>query len=329
MEVSLARTNHDHVTNNLLCLFNNFVPAQLLRRCGQHIVITSSVQSISPHNAHDNFGRIGGQRTQCMIVIARSRELLFSFCVLSHFGQVTVFSVLPASADAQLPPTYHHVFLNLSDTDDWGAFRIRMLNNDTKTDLMQFARIPLLMKMLNRRSNEILRHEIVHQLFHSGQRFDLFVLGFNFNDPLLGIAAHFRCPSVILTPTPALKMIRDFVGNPAEIATTPIFGKHGVTEVPPKFLSRFLLFIGYTIEYAVISIANNFIHEPLYANHFPSAKGYPTYDEIKRNVSLVLVNHHFSQGDFRPLYPNIVDIGGIQIRAKPKPMPTVSVKTID
>lgn len=260
--------------------------------------------------------------------MVRARGLFFSFCVLSYSGQVTVLSVLPVWTEAQLPPTYHHVFLNLSDTDDWGAFRTKMLNNDTKTDLMQLARIPLLMKMLTRRSNEILRHEMIQHLFHSGQRFDLFVLGYHFNDPLLGIAAHFRCPSVVLTPTPALKMVRDFVGNPAEIATTPIFSKSGVTEVPPKFLTRFLLFIGYTIEYAVVLIANNFVHETVYANHFPSARGYPTFDEMKRNVSLVLVNHHFSQGDFRPLYPNIVDIGGIQIRAKPKPLPRVSVEIL-
>lgn len=325
----MARSNHDHVTNSSIRFFVNFVPTKLLWKCGQHIGITSSVQSISSHNAHNNFGRIGGQGTQCMFVIAREFRVIFSLCVLFHFGQLMVLSVLPLPADAKLAPNYHHVFLNLSDTDDWSAFRTRMLNNDKKTDFMQFARIPLLLEMLTRRSNEILRHEILQRLFHSGQRFDLFVLGYNFNDPLLGIAAHFRCPSVVLTPTPALKMVRDFVGNPAEIATSPIFSKSGETEVPPKFLSRFFLFIGYTIEYVVTEIANSFIQEPLYAKHFPLAKGYPTYDEMKRNVSLVLVNHHFSQGDFRPLYPNIVDIGGIQIRAKPKSLPPVSVTILN
>lgn len=244
--------------------------------------------------------------------------------------QVTVLSVLPKRPDVQLPPTYRHVYLNLSDAGDWSSFRTKMLNNDTKTDFMQFARIPLIMKMQTRRMIEILQHEIVRRLINSEQRFDLFVLGYtNFNEPLLGIAAHFQCPSVVISPIPALKMIRDLVGNPAEIATTPIFGKSGETETPPKFLGRFLLFIGYTIEYAITVIGDTFLAEPVYATHFPASSGYPTYDEVKKNVSLVLVNHHFSQGDFRPLYPNIVDIGGIQIRAEPKQLPEVSVTYTD
>lgn len=229
--------------------------------------------------------------------------------------------------DKQLAPDYHHVYLNLSDTDDWSAFRMKMLNNDSKTEYNQFARIPLIMKMITRRSNEILQHEIVKQLFNSNQQFDLFVLGYNFNEPLLGIAAHFRCPSVILSPSPAMKALRDFVGNPAEIATTPIFSRSGETDFPPKFRERFFLFIGYTIEYVIAVSMDYLLHEPVYSKYFPPASGYLTYDEIKKNVSLVLVNHHFSQGDFRPMYPNLVDIGGIQIRTKPKLLPEVREKT--
>lgn len=225
----------------------------------------------------------------------------------------------------QLSPTYRHVYLKLSDVNDWSAFRTEMLNNnDSKNGFAQFAHMLIMIKMITRRSNEVLQHEIVQQLFRSDQQFDLFVLGYNFNEPLLGIAAHFRCPSVVITPGPAIKAIRDFVGNPAAIATTPTFGKSGEGDFPPKFSERFFVFIAYIFEYAIIEIVKRFLHEPIYAKHFPAAIGYPTYEKMMRNVSLVMVNHHFSQGDFRPMYPNIIDIGGIQIRGKPKSLPEVN-----
>lgn len=43
---------------------------------------------------------------------------------------------------------------------------------------------------------------------------------------------------------------------------------------------------------------------------------------MKKNVSLVLVNHHFSQGPVRPLPPGMVEIGGIQIKERPDPLPS-------
>lgn len=53
---------------------------------------------------------------------------------------------------------------------------------------------------------------------------------------------------------------------------------------------------------------------------FPRNK-YPSYADMKKNVSLVLINHHFSQGPVRPLPPGMVEIGGIQIKEKPDPLP--------
>lgn len=212
----------------------------------------------------------------------------------------------------------------MSDASDWSTFRTKMLNNETKTDSAQLTRLPRVMNMLTRQSVEVLQNEFVQQLLRSDQHFDLFVLGYTFNEPLLGIAGHFRCPSVVISPTPALKTIRDLVGNPAAVATTPIFIRDGSGDIPPQFLERFFLFIGYVIEFVIAEFVEQFIQKPIYAEYFPLANGFPTYDEVKKNVSLVLINHHFSQGDFRPMYPNMIEIGGIQIRAEAKPLPVVS-----
>lgn len=44
-------------------------------------------------------------------------------------------------------------------------------------------------------------------------------------------------------------------------------------------------------------------------------------EEVYKNVSLVLTNHHFSQGPIRPNVPALIEIGGIQIKEKPDPLP--------
>lgn len=58
---------------------------------------------------------------------------------------------------------------------------------------------------------------------------------------------------------------------------------------------------------------------------FPKNR-YPSLSEMKKNVSLVLVNHHFTQGPVRPLPPGLIEIGGIQIKEQPDPLPA-DIKT--
>lgn len=40
-----------------------------------------------------------------------------------------------------------------------------------------------------------------------------------------------------------------------------------------------------------------------------------------RNVSLVLVNTHFTSSGPRPLLPNLVEVGGLQVKPEPAPLP--------
>jgi len=48
----------------------------------------------------------------------------------------------------------------------------------------------------------------------------------------------------------------------------------------------------------------------------------PRYEEINKNVSLVLFNSHaISEGPIRPNVPGVVEVGGIQIKEKPDPLP--------
>lgn len=67
----------------------------------------------------------------------------------------------------------------------------------------------------------------------------------------------------------------------------------------------------------------NFNRKKLFSFNFPPDR-YRSYDEMLNNVSLVLVNSHFSSGHPLPQLPNMVEIGGIQVKPQPAPLPEVS-----
>ena len=68
----------------------------------------------------------------------------------------------------------------------------------------------------------------------------------------------------------------------------------------------------------------NFSHKNCLAflsDIFPSH--HRTYDESLKNISMVLVNGHFSQGHPRPNVPAVVEVGGIQVKPKANQLPEV------
>lgn len=204
-----------------------------------------------------------------------------------------------------------------------------MLNNEIKNDENQLKRFPKTIRMIARRSSEIVKHEAVQDLIKSGQKFDLFILGYNLNDMMLGLAGHFRVPSVIISTIPAMKPLRDLIGNPAAVSSAPLFQLSELRTVNAlSFRERLGLFIEYTFEYFYTVHTNYFVFEEFYDQHFRTIENFPTFAEIKKNVSLIMTNTHFSEGTIRPALPNLIEIGGIHIKEKPDPLPKVDILPI-
>lgn len=223
-----------------------------------------------------------------------------------------------------MPNTYHHIYTNVEDLDEWVNMRKGMLNNEIKNDDTQLKRIPKTLRMIARRSSVIVKHEAVQSIIKSGQKFDLFILGYNINDMMLGLAGHFRVPSVIISTIPAMKPLRDMIGNPAAVSSAPMFSQlKKVSQI--SFRERLGLFIEYTFEYFYVTYTNYIIFEKFYDEHFGIIENFPTFDEVKKNVSLIMTNTHFSEGTLRPALPNLLEIGGVHIKEKPDPLPKVSL----
>lgn len=169
-------------------------------------------------------------------------------------------------------------------------------------------------------AHDALEDPVTRLLMESGQKFDLFILGWTYNDFLLGIAAHFKCPSIVFHTVATTKSIRDFVASPTAVQNNQASAiVHRQTEI--TFFKRISFLWEHAVEFVMMEFYNCFVLRPYYNQHFPATKNYPSFRDVKRNVSLVFVGHHFSQGAIRPTVPNLIEIGGIQIKTEPDPLP--------
>ncbi|XP_049318048.1 UDP-glycosyltransferase UGT5 isoform X6 [Bactrocera dorsalis] len=156
--------------------------------------------------------------------------------------------------------------------------------------------------------------------------YDLLLMTYLINDFHLGLGAHFRCPIVMFCVMEPMKRIHRWVGNSDEISYVPT-QLSGMVQ-PLNFFQRVKNFLWYLVECVMLYGSMETSVEEFYNYNFPSDR-YPPLDEVRKNVSLIFTNHHFSQGPIRPNVPNLIEIGGIQIKEKPDPLPTDIAKVLD
>lgn len=152
------------------------------------------------------------------------------------------------------------------------------------------------------------------------EQFDLLIIGWFANDFQIGLGEHFKCPVIISFPFKPSIFVRNYVGNP-----------HGISHIPSaalahkgsmNFQQRIMNFLAITIETAMSYAIDYMVLDPIYRRHFPSDR-YPSMFELRKNVSLVLVNHHFSEGSIEAYLPAIIEVGGMHINSKINPLPKV------
>ncbi|XP_058459802.1 UDP-glucosyltransferase 2-like [Malaya genurostris] len=149
------------------------------------------------------------------------------------------------------------------------------------------------------------------------EKFDLVIVGYFIADFVLGFGPHFDAPTIVLWAGGISKLTADLVGNPREIAASQnmVLGKQDVTQ----FTARLKNFLFACVESLMVTYAL-YNQKPYYDWNFPSDR-YPSYEDVRRNVSLLLLNSHFTHGGPRPYLQNAVEVGGLQIKPQPDPLP--------
>lgn len=219
---------------------------------------------------------------------------------------------------------YRYIQLEMDETFMEHS-RIQMMasaENKKSSIIEMFGALSSLMLMMKQN----LESPEIEQLKRDGQ-FDLVVFGAFFNDFQLGLAAHFKCPSVIISGTPAFKYLRDLVGAPSSVSYVRFQMMSDSTSIM-TFKDRMKNYLIETAEAVVTNLIEYFYIEPVYNELFPSTT-YPTFSEAKKNVSLIFVNSHISQGNAPATMPSIIEVSGIQVKEKPDPLPNDVQKWLD
>lgn len=158
-------------------------------------------------------------------------------------------------------------------------------------------------------------------------KFDLVIfLNAMLNNVQLGIADHFKAPWVAITPMGNMLENRQLVGShslPSTVAAQML-----TVQGQMNFKQRVTNFLFNMFEY-LLNFVIDYITKPDYDSFFPANK-YRSYEEMKKNCSLLLLNGHFTDsGIIRPLLPNEIEVGGIQIKMKPTPLTGELKKFLD
>lgn len=165
-------------------------------------------------------------------------------------------------------------------------------------------------------TKETLSHAQFKALLRSSQ-FDGIIHGYSVNTYQVGIAHHFDCPSIFLSSLPLIPPVAHLVGHPVHPEAVPNFLTS--YKVGMNFFERVgnFLITGAT---TMLSWYVDHVNEQYYDEVFTGDE-YPRYSVAKKNIALLLVNEHFTQGSVRPLLPNTIGVSGLQTSDKVNPLP--------
>lgn len=228
---------------------------------------------------------------------------------------VTVISPFEMDPSAVRLKNYKHIHVTVDKIDEYDLdilHRNMTYVRENNATLLEWAtqKMPKLLGTLLNVTADVVQSPQMRKLKQTGS-FDLVVYSWFFNDFQLGLSGHFRCPSVLISPSvPAIKLLRDFVGNPTNVAYSPaLFAPFGANMT---FAQRLINFGLAGVELVATNLYKSYVMESYYDSLFPE-KDQPRYDDVRKNVSLVLLNQHFSEGLPAPSVPGMVEVGGLTL----------------
>ncbi|XP_058840181.1 UDP-glucosyltransferase 2-like [Topomyia yanbarensis] len=249
----------------------------------------------------------------CFFPTASKSHVLGTQMLLKNLAnrghEVTMVSAFPLSKPLK---NYRDIYVPIEDA--FGAMMANFMKGGSRN---MIKIMPNITQASLDYTNYTLNSPQFQQLIRE-EHFDVAILGFFMNDFIFGLGALLRCPTIVYFSA-GISQLVNVVGNPQEIASVPhlLLGNKN----PMTFLDRVKNTLFSVVEVALIAYVHHKSKHYYYYN-FPSEKGFPSYEEAKVNTSLLMYNSYFTQTVPRPLLPNAVEVGGLQIKSKPDPLPT-------
>ncbi|KAL7739944.1 hypothetical protein ACLKA6_013132 [Drosophila palustris] len=169
---------------------------------------------------------------------------------------------------------------------------------------------------------ELIMDQRVKDLYENkDNKFDLVMIGYFMNNYQIGIAHKLKVPVVMASAIPLGEMFNGMLGNPNAFSYVPAMGQTVEKGLAMTFVQRvknYFSILGMKVFMHILE--NN--SAKAYKEVFGDDPNMPDYDDLAKNVSLgFLASHALSEGPIRPLVPAAIEVGGIQIKDTPDPLP--------
>ncbi|XP_017152200.1 UDP-glucuronosyltransferase 1-7C-like [Drosophila miranda] len=232
-------------------------------------------------------------------------------------------TVVTALKPPFLHPSVNHIQVPLDESDgkSFGALVAGMAKRDTSNAVISMLVAMGSLTSAFSKMEDVLRHQKVKDLYeHTDNHFDLVILGYFMNSLQLSVAHKLKVPQIVALSNPP-SLLSSVLGNPTEISYVPSMNLIVERGQPMTFVQRvqnIFATMGSWIFMRVIEHNNDKIYKDLYGDD-PSM---PRYEDLYKNISLILFSSHgISEGPIRPNVPAVIEVGGIQVKDQPDPLP--------
>ncbi|EDW84184.1 uncharacterized protein Dwil_GK13277 [Drosophila willistoni] len=162
--------------------------------------------------------------------------------------------------------------------------------------------------------------EVQKRLLSKGKaQYDLIILEALRADVLYAFGAHFNAPIIGISTFGTDWDIDKLVGNTSPLSYIPLITA-GLSD-RMTFSERISNFVKTSVAWLNYNWVHMPKHEELYKKYFPHIADKFQLSELAKNISLVLLNQHFSLSFPRPYVPNMIEVGGLHIAHKPAALP--------
>ncbi|XP_061392909.1 UDP-glucosyltransferase 2-like [Musca vetustissima] len=165
---------------------------------------------------------------------------------------------------------------------------------------------------------DVMENENVQKLLKSPEEhFDLVIVETLQTDVLYGFAEHFKASLIGFSSYGTDPYIDALVDNISPLAYTPLFSGNSMERM--DFWQRLENMWHNILMLLHRVLIHNPLHDSLYRQYFPNAT--KSLEELRQNISLILLNQHYSLSFPRPYVTNMIEVGGFHLQHKPQPLP--------
>ncbi|XP_017013391.2 UDP-glucosyltransferase 2-like [Drosophila takahashii] len=198
----------------------------------------------------------------------------------------------------------------------------KMSRNDNSNMALSLLRMSDQMDFMVRKNAETLMDDRVKDLYlNNGNKFDLVLSGYFMNEFQIGFAKKVQAPVIVFATMPPNQLLNPLIGNPMEISYAGINDSGEVGGKSVTFRQRLISYIT-SLGFGIFGQLSERRNRYWYREVFGDDPTLPEYSELLKNTSLVFFSSYAaSEGPIRPNVPGAIEIGGIQIKDKPDPLP--------